>query len=75
MPTRYVAPAATHALALLMSKFRAIEGMPFDVNARLYNTKVLSVISYGAAIWGTREYAVINAVHYWACRFLLGIGK
>ena len=36
---------------------------------------VWPVISYGAAIWGTKEYSCINAVQHRACRFFLGVGK
>ena len=49
--------------------------MPFDVYTKLYDTIVWPIISYGAAIWGTKEYSTINAVHHRACRFFLGIGK
>ena len=43
--------------------------------SKLYDTMVWSVIDYGAAIWGTREYACINAVQNRAERFFLGVGK
>ena len=36
---------------------------------------VWDIISYGAAIWGTKEYSAINAVQHRACRFFLGLGK
>ena len=49
--------------------------MPFDVYTKLYDTNVWPIISYGAAIWGTKGYSTINAVHHRACRFFLGIGK
>ena len=45
------------------------------VYSKLYDTMVWSVIDYGAAIWGTREYACINAVQNRAERFFLGVGK
>ena len=50
-------------------------GMPFDVYKKLFDTTVWYVISYGAAIWGKREFSVINTVHIKACRFFLGVGK
>ena len=33
------------------------------------------IIDYGAAIWGTQEFACINAVQYRASRFFLRVGK
>ena len=62
-------------LGLLISKFKQSGGMPFDVYKKLYYTTVWSVISYGAAVWGVKEYSVINTVQNKACRFFLGVGK
>ena len=50
-------------------------GMPFEVYKKLFDSTVWSVISYGAAIWGTKEYSVINTVQNKARRFFLGVGK
>lgn len=72
---KYVAQAATRALGLLLSKFKQSGGMPHDVFKKLFDTTVWSVISYGAAIWGTKEYSAINTVQNKACRFFLGVGK
>ncbi|KAH3843670.1 hypothetical protein DPMN_117197 [Dreissena polymorpha] len=36
---------------------------------------VWPTISYGAAILGIQEFTCINAVHYKACRFFLGVGR
>ena len=72
---KYVAQSATRALGLLISKFKQTGGMPIDVFKKLYDTTVWSVISYGAAVWGVKEYSVINTVQNKACRFFLGVGK
>lgn len=72
---KYVAQSATRALGLLISKFKQMGGMPYDVFTKLFDTTVWSVISYGAAIWGVKEYSVINTVQHKACRFFLGVGK
>ena len=72
---KFVAQSATRALGLLISKFKSLGGMPMYVYSKLYDTMVWSVIDYGAAIWGTREYACINAVQNRAERFFLGVGK
>ena len=72
---KYVAQSATRALGLLISKLKQAGGMPFDVFKKLFDTTVWFVISYGAAIWGVKEYSVINAVQHKACRFFLRVRK
>ena len=72
---KYVAQAATRALGLLISKFKLMGGMPYEVYTKLYDSMVWPIISYGAAIWGTKDYSAINAVQHRACRFYLGVGK
>ena len=49
--------------------------MPFDVFKKLFDTTVWSVVSYGAAIWGIKEYAGISTVQNKACPFFPGVGK
>ena len=41
----------------------------------ILKSTVWPVISYGAAIWGTKSYSCINAVQNRAMRFFLGTGK
>ena len=72
---KYVAQSATSALGLLILKFKQAGGMPFDVFKKLYDNTIWSIISYGVAIWGVKEYAMINTVQNKACRFFLGVGK
>ena len=52
-----------------------IGGMSYDVFSKLYDTLVWPVISYGAAIWGSKSFSCINAVQNRAMRFFLGVGK
>ena len=70
-----VAAAASRALGLVISKFKSAGGLPYSVFSKLYDSIVSSTISYGACIWGTKEYSCINAVQNRACRFFLGVGK
>ena len=72
---KIVAQSATRALGLLIAKYKSIGGMPFKVFTKLYDSLVWPVISYGAAIWGTKSYSCINAVQNRAMRFFLGTGK
>ena len=72
---KIIAQSASRALGLLIAKYKALGGMPFDVFTKLYDSLVWSVISYGAAIWGTKSYSCINAIQNRAMRFYLGTGK
>ena len=64
-----VARSGGQALSLLIVKSKAHGGFPFDAYTNLYDSLVWSVISYGAAIWGTRGFSCINAVQHRAIRF------
>ena len=67
--------AAHRALGLLIAKSKCNGGMPYECFTKLYDALVLSIINYGSAIWGAKEYSIINSVHNRACRFFLGVGK
>jgi len=64
-----VAKAAHRALGLIIAKSKAFGGIPYKSFTLLYNSCVLPTITYGAAIWGQRQYSCIDAVHNRACRF------
>ena len=64
--------SASRALGLLISKFKCLGGMPFNVYTKLYDTMVWPVLSYGAAIWGTTEHSAVNALQH---TFLYGARK
>ena len=70
-----VSQSASRALGLLIAKYKCIGGMSYDVFSKLYDTLVWPVISYGAAIWGSKSFSCINAVQNRAMRFFLGVGK
>ena len=70
-----VARSAGRGLSLLIVKSKAHGSFHFDTCTQLYDGLVWSVISYGAAIWGTRNFSCINAVQHRAIRFFMGLGK
>ncbi|XP_063415978.1 uncharacterized protein LOC134697626 [Mytilus trossulus] len=70
-----VAKSASRALGLLIVKSKMHGGFQHKFFSKLYDTMVWSVISYGAGIWGTRDFSCINAVQNRAMRFFMGIGK
>ena len=70
-----VAVSANRALGLLIAKFKACVGMPFDVYTKLYDALVMLIVDYGTAIWGCREFTCINSIRNKAFRFFLGVGR
>lgn len=70
-----VAKSASRALGLLIVKSKTHGGFQHKIFSKLYDTMVWSVISYGAGIWGTRDFSCINAVQNRAMRFFMGVGK
>ena len=75
MTAKYAAQLATRALGILSSKCKQTGGMPYGVFTKLFDNTVWSVISYGAALWGIKEYSAINMVQHKACRFFLGVDR
>ena len=59
---KIVSQSAGRALGLLIAKFKALGGMPYNVFTKLYDSLVWPVISYGAAIWGDRSFSCIDAI-------------
>ena len=72
---KQVANSASRALGLLITKFKMAGGFPFSTFTKLYNSTVLSVINYGASIWGSRRFTCVKAVQNRALRFFLGVGR
>ena len=70
-----VAKSANRALGLLISKSKSLGGLSYNCFSKLYESSVMSVIRYGAAIWGNKEFSCINTVHNRMCRYYLGVGK
>ncbi|XP_053391650.1 uncharacterized protein LOC128554398 [Mercenaria mercenaria] len=72
---KHVAKSANRALGLLISKYKLFGGLPFSTYSKLYEATVWSTISYGAAIWGDRQFSCISAIQNRAARFFMGVGK
>ncbi len=70
-----VAKSAGRAFGLLIAKFKAYRGLPYDCYTKRYDSLVQPIIDYGSAIWGTKDYSCINAVQHKACTFFMGVGK
>lgn len=72
---KHIANQAGRALGSIIAKSKSLGGLPFQCFHKLYDSLVLPILTYGAAIWGYRNYSCINAVYNRACRFYLGVGK
>ena len=49
--------------------------MPFATFDKLFESTVMSIISYGSSIWGQKQYTSIDTVQKRAGRFYLGVSK
>ena len=65
-----VAKSASRSLGLLIAKCKAIGGVEFSTFSKLFETLVMSVIEYGASIWGNKDFSCINSVKNRAMHFL-----
>ncbi len=70
-----VAKSDGRALGLLIAKYKAFGGLPYDCYTKLYYSLVQPIIDYGSSVWGTKEYSCINAIQHRACRFYMGVVK
>ena len=71
----HTACAAKKAVGILIAKSRNSGGFTFDVYFHLFQTLVLPIINYTAAIWGHREYSCIQQIQNQAMRAFLGVGR
>ena len=72
---KQVSNSASRALGLLISKSKLAGGLTFSTYSKLYDSTVASIIGYGAAVWGCRQFSCIDAVQNRALRFFLGVGR
>ena len=59
-----VAQAASRALGLLIARYKSAGGLAYRVYTELYDSMVWAVVAYWAAVWGTRKFSCVEAVHY-----------
>ena len=72
---KHVCKAANRALGLVKAKCKVFGGFNFEYYGKLYDTMVLSVVNYGAAVWGKRQFSCINTIQLRAARYYMGVGK
>ena len=71
----HVSKAANRALGLVIAKNKEFGGLPFKTFSKLFDTMVWSVINYGAAVWGSRQFSCINSVQLRAARYYMVVGR
>ena len=70
-----MATSASRALGLMISKFYANGGMPYELFTKVYASLVAPVIDYEATIWGARKFSCINTVQKRVCQVFWGLGR
>ena len=61
-------------LVSLLSSLCNYGQLPKHVFFKLFDTKVLPIIVYGAEIWGFKQYDALEQVHYYACKRFMCVG-
>ena len=72
---KQVANSASRALGLFITKFKTAGVLPFSTFTKLYNSTVMSIISYGASVWGCKRFSCVSAMQNRALRFFLDVGR
>jgi hypothetical protein len=70
-----LAKAAGRALGGIVSKYKYHKGLDYGSYTKLYHTCVCTVMDYGSAVWGYKNYDKPNTVHNRAMRTYLGVHK
>ena len=70
---KHVTKSANRALGLVMSRYKAFGGLPYNSFTKLHDSVVYSTIKYGAAIWGDRSFSCISAVQNRVARIFMGV--
>ena len=73
MIAKHVFKSANRALGLVISKFNALVGLPYNTFTKLYDAVVLSTISYGVAICGGQELLVYKCHTELSCKIFMGV--
>ena len=72
---KIVAQSATRSLGVLINKFKAQSGMPYETYTKLFYSLVQPVLEYAAPVWAYRDHSCISAIQHKAGRFSLGVGR
>ena len=70
-----LADAAGRALGAIRSKLKHLKQSGYKTFNTLFNSGVLSIADYCAAIWGTKNLPKIEQVSYKAARYFLGVHR
>ena len=73
--TAMLAEAGGRALGSIISKFKKMKDCSFRTFEKLYESGVVPVATYGAAIWGFKDYKCLNDLQNRAIRYYLGVHK
>ena len=67
--------SASRALGSIISKFKTLKDAGYTTYTKLFNSGVLSILNYGAEVWGFGKYQKCDNVMNKAMRYFLGVHK
>ena len=73
--SKILSDAASRALGSVVTKLKSNKGLLYLSYTKLYDTCVSTIINYGAAVWGYKNYDKPNTIHNRAIRTYLGVHR
>ena len=72
---KVLSDAAGRALSSIISKFKSFKDIGYHTFTKLYETGVLSIMNYGASVWGLNKEKLCQQIQNRAIRYFLGVHK
>ena len=73
--TELLSESASRALGSIISKFKSMKDTGYVTYTKLFDAGVLSILNYGAEVWGHGKYPKCDLVMNKAMRHFLGVHK
>ncbi|MEW8546516.1 MAG: reverse transcriptase family protein, partial [Candidatus Thiodiazotropha sp.] len=70
-----LAEQASKALFSIKSKLSQFGSLSFNILFKIFDTKILPILTYGAEIWFGHESKDIEKVHHDYCKYILKVSK
>lgn len=72
---KHVSWSDSRAIGLVISKFKAYGGLPYNTYTKFYDSNVYRTISYRVLLWGTGVFSFITAIQNRGARFFMVFGR
>ena len=70
---KFISEQSRKALYSLESNLYKLDGLQPEIAFRVFDCKILPILLYGSAIWGTHNCLDVEKIHHRFCKFVLGV--